>query len=75
MSVSMDPLEQFKLNQLMRPPMVCSCRRVPESAIRDAIQKEGARDFDAVQAITHCTTGCGTCQEAVERVMAKYLPA
>ncbi len=60
------------LNRLMRPAMVCVCRRVPEERIRDAVENRGARSFDEVQAITNCSTGCGTCESEVRALIKKY---
>lgn len=60
------------LNRLMRPAMVCVCRRVPEECVRDAVQNRGARNFEDVQAITNCSTGCGTCETEVRALIEKF---
>ncbi len=65
-----DNLVQAQLNALMRPRMVCVCKRVPEERIRQAVA-DGAVSFEALQAETQCATGCGTCEGAVRDLLAK----
>ncbi|GAA5067236.1 FAD-dependent oxidoreductase [Thermocatellispora tengchongensis] len=47
---------------------VCQCNNVTKGQIR-ACWESGARDADAVAAVTRATTGCGTCREAVEGIV------
>lgn len=47
---------------------VCRCNDVTKGRIR-ACWESGARDVEAVAAVTRATTGCGTCREAVEGVI------
>lgn len=70
----MDPALQAQLNALMRPRVVCTCRRVPESDLRDAV-RDGAETFEEVQARTTCSTGCGTCERSVRRIIGEELEA
>ena len=63
-------LSQIQLNALMRPRMLCVCRRVPESRVREVVEG-GARTFEAVQAATNCSTGCGTCEGAVRALIRR----
>lgn len=66
-----DPISQAQLNALMRPQMLCVCKRVPEEEIR-AVLKAGAKTFLEVQARTNCSTGCGTCEEAVRAIVEEH---
>lgn len=63
---------QTALYQLMRPRMLCVCRRVPEENVRAAVE-QGAQTFEEVQARTSCSTGCGTCEGRVRDVIATAL--
>jgi assimilatory nitrate reductase electron transfer subunit len=48
---------------------ICQCNGVTKAAICAAWQR-GARDADQVAATTRASTGCGTCREAVEGIVA-----
>jgi assimilatory nitrate reductase electron transfer subunit len=48
---------------------ICRCNGVTRADLRSAWQN-GARDTAQVAAMTRATTGCGTCREAVEGVVA-----
>ena len=50
--------------------VVCVCRVVTDSAIREAVA-DGAADVDDVVARTGATTGCGACSCAVEELVQK----
>ncbi len=69
----MDAAELAALNALMRPPMLCVCRRVPEADIRRAVE-QGADTFEKVQALTRCSTGCGTCEGRVRELVERIRP-
>ncbi|MCB1327465.1 MAG: (2Fe-2S)-binding protein [Spirochaetales bacterium] len=70
MDAETDPGNLFAL---MRPPRVCICRQVSEDDIRRAVER-GAHTFEAVQQQTDCSTGCGTCEQAVRALIRRYLP-
>jgi len=57
---------------MMRPRKVCVCRSVTETMIRDAMDR-GAGNFEEVQQMTDCSTGCGTCESAVRALIEKKL--
>lgn len=61
---------QSLLHALMRPRMVCVCKRVPESLIRSLVEG-GATTFEEVQRETNCSTGCRTCETAVRDLIEK----
>ncbi len=67
-------MDEAALYSLMRPRKICICMQVGEDEIRRAVAG-GARTFEEVQAITDCSTGCGTCEMAVRRVIATAVPA
>jgi assimilatory nitrate reductase electron transfer subunit len=48
---------------------VCRCNNVTKGRIR-ACWESGARDAPAVAAATRATTGCGSCHDAVEGIVA-----
>ena len=59
---------------------ICNCMNVTYFDVEDALhQHEKFSDvqasFDAVQAITHCSTGCGGCHDkimyAISEIMSK----
>ncbi|MEQ9364325.1 MAG: (2Fe-2S)-binding protein [Leptospirales bacterium] len=68
-----DDTLQSQLNALMRPRMVCVCKRVPEARIREVVEA-GADTFEEIQRRTNCSTGCGTCEGAVRGLLAKIRP-
>ena len=70
-----DFTDPYVLNTLMRPPQICICRSVGETDIRKAVQEKGAHHFEAVQALTGCGTGCGTCRRLVEDKIREFLTA
>jgi assimilatory nitrate reductase electron transfer subunit len=49
---------------------VCECNGVSGAAI-SAAWRDGARDTGQIAARTRATTGCGTCREAVEGILAR----
>ena len=59
--------------QHMRPRRICLCKGVTEEDIREAINLKGARDFDGVQQITRCCTGCGTCETRVRKLVEEII--
>ena len=66
------PYSPSYLNALMRPPRICVCRNVPEEKLRAAV-RGGAETFEALQAATRCSTGCGTCEPRVRAILADEL--
>ncbi len=49
-----------------RNKIICRCMNVSAGAIEDAF-KAGATTFEAIQAKTKCSTGCGCCKIDVEK--------
>ena len=58
--------------------IVCNCAQVKYSDIADALEKHNKMEdvieiFKDVQAITHCTTGCGGCYQKVLDIISEVL--
>ena len=58
--------------------MVCNCKQVSYGAILDALHELDKFDdvlkaFEDVQAVTHCSTGCGGCHSKVLDVISEVM--
>ena len=58
--------------------MVCNCKQVSYGAILDALHELDKFDdvlkaFEDVQAVTHCSTGCGGCHSTVLDVISEAM--
>lgn len=58
--------------------MVCNCKQVSYGAIVDALHELAKFDdvlkaFEDVQAVTHCSTGCGGCHNKVLDVISEVM--
>ena len=58
--------------------MVCNCMQVSYGDIVDALhEKTNFRDvlaaFGHVQAVTHCSTGCGGCHDNVLQIISEVM--
>jgi bacterioferritin-associated ferredoxin len=51
---------------------VCICNAVSDQQIADAV-KAGARDIEGVQEVLQVSTGCGTCRQTAEAIIANTL--
>ena len=49
--------------------MVCSCFRVSEKQIREAIEQQGIHELAGLQASLKCGTNCGTCVGELEKLL------
>jgi bacterioferritin-associated ferredoxin len=65
----MTPEEMY---QLIRPRKVCLCRSVSELEIIECIQK-GNHTLEEISSQTRAMTGCGSCRNAVLRILNKEL--
>ncbi len=54
--------------------IICICRRLNETAIRDAVSA-GAREPEAVQAHHGCTFNCGKCRSAIGEIISDHFDA
>ncbi len=53
---------------------VCVCKAISDQDIRRAVAS-GARTFDAVQAVTGCTTCCGCCEDEARGLVEETVAA
>lgn len=56
----------------MNDRLICSCERVYESTIREAIEN-GSQSFADLQKSTGLGRSCGNCRPLVERILREYL--
>lgn len=54
--------------------MVCSCLRVSERQIVDAIVQQGISERSGLQQLLRCGTNCGTCLGEIDRLLACHGP-
>ncbi len=60
--------------------MVCNCKQVSVNDIEKALStmekfSDVEKQFEEVQKITHCTTGCGGCHDKIVAVISELLHA
>ena len=60
--------------------MVCNCKQVSVNDIEKALAtmekfSDVEKQFEEVQKITHCTTGCGGCHDKMIDVISELLHA
>jgi len=67
-----DFVNDFELNQLMRPPKVCLCKGVSEQDIIDAV-KDGKKRFGQIIKMTYAGTSCNTCMHQVKAAFDKAI--
>ncbi len=58
--------------------VICKCRNVTLADIDRALHRHQSfsdveREFEEVQRITACTTGCGGCHDKIMDVISQYL--
>ncbi|WP_019612715.1 nitrate reductase [Psychromonas ossibalaenae] len=54
--------------------MVCACKQVGENTIRNAIHEQQLNSADAVGRSTKAGTGCGSCINEIEQILAEHVP-
>lgn len=60
--------------------MICNCKQVSVNDIEKALSSmekfsDVEKQFEEVQKITHCTTGCGGCHDKIVAVISELLNA
>ncbi len=60
--------------------MICNCKQVSVADIEKALStmekfSDVEKQFEEVQKITHCTTGCGGCHDKIVDVISELLHA
>lgn len=65
---------------MRKDEMICKCKQVSYGDVENALHQmdhfdDVLKSFDEVQAITHCSTGCGGCHDkimdAISEIMMK----
>lgn len=51
--------------------MICSCFRVSEKQIVDAIHEQGITELTGLQSLLRCGTNCGTCVVELKKILHK----
>ena len=65
----------------MRPDeMICNCKQVSYGDVADALHQldhfdDVLKSFEEVQAITHCSTGCGGCHDKILDAISEIMMA
>ena len=62
----------------MENVMVCNCKQVSVADIEKALSThtnfaDVNREFEEVQRITHCSTGCGGCHDKIMEVISELM--
>jgi assimilatory nitrate reductase catalytic subunit len=52
--------------------MICSCFRVSEKQIVDAIGEQGISELSGLQSLLRCGTNCGTCVVELKKLLHKH---
>lgn len=53
--------------------LVCSCLRVSEQRIVDAITRQGVGELAGLQALLGCGSNCGTCLPEIDKLLIKHV--
>ena len=64
----------------MENKVICHCMNVSYADVDKALREsktfsEVEQAFDAVQSITHCSTGCGGCHDDIMNVISELMHA
>ena len=64
----------------MENKLVCNCKKVYESDIEKELATNGnihdvEKEFEEVQKITSCSTGCGGCHDKIMDIIADFMNA
>lgn len=62
----------------MENVMVCNCKQVSVADIEKALHEHETfasveKAFEEVQAVTHCSTGCGGCHDKVMDILSELM--
>lgn len=73
------PLQAGALSQTLSQALagesrlVCSCLRVSEERIVDAITRQGVSELPGLQALLGCGSNCGTCLPEIDKLLIKHV--
>ena len=62
----------------MENVLVCNCKKVTYADIENALhqlptQTAVEQQFEGVQKITHCSTGCGGCHDKIMKIISDIM--
>jgi len=57
---------------------ICHCKQVTVNDIETALHQHTSlgdveQEFQAVQELTHCSTGCGGCMDKIKSIISDFL--
>ncbi|MGL6469489.1 (2Fe-2S)-binding protein, partial [Aeromonas hydrophila] len=73
------PLQAGALSQTLNAALlgesrlICSCLRVSEQRIVDAIVRQGVSELAGLQALLGCGSNCGTCLPEIDKLLIKHV--
>nr|WP_246771425.1 (2Fe-2S)-binding protein [Aeromonas hydrophila] len=73
------PLQAGALSQTLSAALlgesrlICSCLRVSEQRIVDAIVRQGVSELAGLQALLGCGSNCGTCLPEIDKLLIKHV--
>lgn len=80
MAVSVKLAQSFRKQEgyQMSDEMICKCKQVSKSDVEHALHNMAAFSdvvaaFDEVQAVTHCSTGCGGCHDKIMDAISEIM--
>lgn len=58
--------------------IICKCKHVTLFDIEDALRQKSTlsdveKEFEHVQKVTHCSTGCGSCHNKILDILSEYI--
>ncbi len=69
----LDTLETLSQALAGESRLVCSCLRVSEQRIVDAITRQGVSELAGLQALLGCGSNCGTCLPEIDKLLIKHV--
>lgn len=74
----MCPVKAWTKGAIMENIMICNCMQVSVADIEKALHEgqqfaEVEKQFEKVQMVTHCSTGCGGCHDKVMDIISELM--
>jgi bacterioferritin-associated ferredoxin len=66
-------MDNYDLNQLLRPRKICLCFGLSKQDLIEAIEKNQIKTFEELQNLTKCSTNCGTCENEIKKLLKEQL--
>lgn len=66
------------MKELTENKIICNCKKVSLADIEKALHEKTRfsdveKEFEHVQKVTHCSTGCGGCHEKILDIISEYI--